>query len=115
MHGKPIFCSSQLEEKYRGSCVCMCIYWSGKACDSVTRVRLNGETEYFTIRVGVHKGSALSLYLFFIIIDKISKNIQDEALLCMLFSDYVVLVGDWISFRKWMYTRWRKALQLFYY
>lgn len=38
------------------------------------RVRtLYGETEYFTVRIGVHQGSALGLYLFSLVMDEITK------------------------------------------
>lgn len=41
-----------------------------------------GETEDFRVRVGVHQGSALSPYLFSVVIDEVTKEIQEEITLC---------------------------------
>lgn len=54
---------------------------------------VSGETEDFTGDVGVHPGLALSPYLFSLVIDKPTKKIQDEAFLCMIFAEDMVL-GD---------------------
>jgi len=44
-----------------------------------TSVRsLAGDTEYFSIEIRLHQGSALNLFLFTIIIDKLTREIQDE-------------------------------------
>ena len=42
----------------------------------VTSVRTNdGNTDYFLIKIGLHQGSALSLYLFALVIDEVARNI----------------------------------------
>ena len=50
-----------------------------------------GETEKFPVKVGLHQGSALSPYLFNLIMDVISAEERDEAPLSMLFADDIVL------------------------
>ena len=39
-------------------------------------VTQKGETEYFPIEVGLHQGSALSPFLFIIIMDVLTENIE---------------------------------------
>ena len=38
-----------------------------------------GETEKFPVKAGLHQGSALSSYLFNLIMDVISAEVRDEA------------------------------------
>jgi hypothetical protein len=59
----------------------------------VTSVRTNdGNTDYFPIKIGLHQESALSPYLFALVMDEVTRNIQGDIPWCMLFADNVVLV-----------------------
>ena len=61
----------------------------------VTNVRIcNGLTDEFSIIIGVHQGSTLSLFLFTIVIDEITKNIREKILWCMFFADDIVLIDE---------------------
>ena len=61
----------------------------------MTRVRtLAGETNDFPIRIGLHQGSTLSLYLFNLVLDASTASIQEDIPKCMLFADDIVLLGD---------------------
>ena len=59
---------------------------SVRACDSTTND--------FTIKIGLHQGSALSPYIFALVMDEITKDIQDDIPWCMLFADDVMLIDE---------------------
>ncbi|XP_013134649.1 PREDICTED: uncharacterized protein LOC106100367 [Papilio polytes] len=53
-----------------------------------------GDSDMFGVSVGLHQGSALSPYLFLLVMDALTLNIQEEAPWCMLYADDIVLVGE---------------------
>ena len=53
-----------------------------------------GITSDFRITIGLHQESALSPFFFVIIMDELTKTIQDKILRCMLFADDIVLVDE---------------------
>jgi len=60
-----------------------------------TRVRtLVGDTDDFPIDIRLHQGSAPSPFLFTIVMDELTRGIQDEILSCMLFTDDIVLIDE---------------------
>jgi hypothetical protein len=61
----------------------------------VTSVRISdGDTNGFPINIGLHRGSALSHYLFALVMDEVTRDIQGGTPWCMLFIDDVVLVDE---------------------
>ena len=61
----------------------------------VTSVRTSDvDTDDFPIKIGLHQGSALSPYLFALMMDEVTRDIQGDIPWCMLFADDVVLVDD---------------------
>ena len=63
--------------------------------DVVTSVRAcGGETSDFPINIGLHQGSALSPYIFALVINDVTKGIQGEIPWCILFADDVVLIDE---------------------
>ena len=59
--------------------------------DGATTVRSAAElTEEFKVGVGLHQGSALSPFLFAIIIDRLTEDIRKDAPWDMLFADAIV-------------------------
>ena len=61
----------------------------------MTSVRTSdGDTDDFPIRIGLHQGSTLSPYLFVLVIDKVTRDLQGDIPWCMLFVDDVVLVDE---------------------
>jgi hypothetical protein len=52
------------------------------------------DTNDFPINIGLHQGSALSPYLFALVMDEVTRDIQGGIAWCMLFADDVVLVDE---------------------
>jgi len=78
----------------------------------VTSIRSpSGETSQFPITVGLHQGSALSPYLFALIMDDLTGHIQDEVPWCMLFADDIVLIDETKRGINSKLERWREALE----
>ena len=54
-----------------------------------------GDTTDFPINIGLHQeGSALSPYLFALVMDEVTRDIQGDIPWSMLFTDDVVLVNE---------------------
>jgi hypothetical protein len=61
----------------------------------VTSIRTSdGDTNDFLINIELHQGSALSPYLFALVMDEVTRDIQGGIPWCMLFADDVVLVDE---------------------
>jgi hypothetical protein len=61
----------------------------------VTSVRTSdGDTNDFPINIGLHQGSALRHYLFALVMDEVTRDMQGGITWCMLFADDVVLVDE---------------------
>ncbi|XP_066367886.1 uncharacterized protein [Miscanthus floridulus] len=78
----------------------------------VTRVRTSdGDTDDFPIRIGLHQGSALSPYLFALVMDEVTRDIQGDIPWCMLFADDVVLVDESRTGVNQKLELWRETLE----
>ncbi|GKC34957.1 retrovirus-related pol polyprotein LINE-1 [Tanacetum coccineum] len=69
-----------------------------------------GNTEFFPVEVGLHQRSTISPYLFTLILDEISRGIQNIPW-CMIFADDIVLIAksaEWLNNRL---ESWRKTLE----
>ena len=73
-----------------------------------TPVGISGE---FPITIGLHQGSSLSPYLFTLIIDEITKNLQTNIHECMLFADDIVLIDETREGVNAKLESWRHALE----
>ena len=75
-----------------------------------TKVRtVAGESSKFNVEVGLHQGSALSPYLFLILMDVLTERVRKEAPVSMLFADDIVLCGDKDMDMTEYLESWRKA------
>jgi hypothetical protein len=80
--------------------------------DVVTFVRTcDGDTSDFLIKIGPHQGSALSPYLFALVMDEVTRDIQGDIPWCMLFADVVVLVDDSRAGVNRKLELWRHTLE----
>lgn len=50
------------------------------------------DAKHFPMKIGLHKGSTLSLFLFALVMDELMWCIQDEVILRVLFVDDIVLI-----------------------
>ena len=53
-----------------------------------------GTTESFKVKVGLHQGSALSLFLFAVIMDRLTDEVRREPPWMMLFADDIVICKE---------------------
>jgi hypothetical protein len=82
--------------------------------DARTQVRTEaGTTDQFSVVVGLHQGSALSPYLFLLVMDALTSDIQKRAPWCILFADDIVLVGKDEHEVQSRLEEWRKKLSLY--
>jgi hypothetical protein len=70
-HKVPTMCITLMKDMYK---------------DVVTCVRTcGGDTSDFPMKIGLHQGSALSPYLFALVMDEVTRDIQGSIPWCMLF------------------------------
>ena len=70
-----------------------------------------GLTEEFKVGVGLHQGSALSPFLFAIIMDKLTEDIRKDAPWDMLFADDIALSRQNCRELENDLEMWRNALE----
>ena len=70
-----------------------------------------GLTEEFEVGVGLHQGSALSPFLFAIMMDKLTEEIQTESSWDMTFADDIVLCGEDRRQLQEVLEVWRNVLE----
>ncbi|WMV56372.1 hypothetical protein MTR67_049757 [Solanum verrucosum] len=60
-----------------------------------TQVRtVRGDSEHFPVEMGLHQGSVLSPFLFALVMDELTRSIQEKVPWCMLFADDIVLIDE---------------------
>ena len=77
-----------------------------------TKVRtVIGDTDNFSIDIGLHQGSALSSFLFTIVMDEFTKAIQDEIPRYMIFTNDILLIDESREGVNTKLERWRDTLE----
>ncbi|KAK3535463.1 hypothetical protein QTP70_016885, partial [Hemibagrus guttatus] len=70
-----------------------------------------GQTEEFKVEVGLHQGSALSPFLFAIVIDQLSEEVRQESPWTMMFADDIVICSESREQVQESLEKWRFALE----
>ncbi|KAK3526577.1 hypothetical protein QTP70_030714, partial [Hemibagrus guttatus] len=70
-----------------------------------------GQTEEFNVEVGLHQGSALSPFLFAIVMDQFSEEVRQESPWTMMFADDIVICSESREQVEENLERWRFALE----
>ncbi|KAK3568074.1 hypothetical protein QTP86_029710 [Hemibagrus guttatus] len=70
-----------------------------------------GQTEEFNVEVGLHQGSALSPFLFAIVMGQLSEEVRQESPWTMMFADGIVICSESREQVEENLERWRFALE----
>ena len=87
-----------------------------KGSETVVRCAV-GTTESFKVKVGLHQGSALSPFLFAMIIDRLMDEVRREPPWTMLFADDIVICEETREeveqrSENWKYTLERRGMKV---
>ncbi|KAK3526662.1 hypothetical protein QTP70_030874 [Hemibagrus guttatus] len=70
-----------------------------------------GQTEEFKVEVGLHQRSALSPFLFAMVMDQLSEEVRQESPWTMMFADDIVICSESREQVEESLERWRFALE----
>ncbi|KAL3363598.1 hypothetical protein AABB24_012720 [Solanum stoloniferum] len=77
-----------------------------------TRVRtVGGDSEHFPVEMGLHQGSVLSPFLFAVVMDELTRSIQEKVPWCMLFADDIELIDETRDRVNARLEVWRQTLE----
>ena len=62
------------------------------------------------MKLAVHQGSVLNLFLFTVVIDGITKDVREGGIKELLYVDHLVLLGYSWEKVEMRYARWKKAM-----
>ena len=63
------------------------------------------------MKISVYQGSALSPFLFNMLIDVLTENVSNGSLMDLLYADGLVLCGESLNEVTDKYVRWKNAVE----
>ncbi|KAK2899617.1 hypothetical protein Q8A73_012746 [Channa argus] len=81
-----------------------------ESCKTVVRCAV-GVTEEFKVEVGLHQRSALSPFLFALVMDRLTDEVRQESPWTMMFADDIVICSESREQVEENLERWRSALE----
>ena len=81
-----------------------------RGCRTVVRSAA-GESNSVGVEVGLHQGSALSPYLFLLLMDVLTEDVRKDVPGSMMFADDIVLCGDDETDMTEYLETWMRALE----
>ena len=81
-----------------------------ESCKTVVRCAV-GVTEEFKVEVGLHQGSALSPFLFAMVMDRLTDEVRQESPWTMMFADDIVICSESREQVEEKLERWRYVLE----
>jgi hypothetical protein len=80
--------------------------------EATTEVRTSeGVTEKFTVKFGLHQGSALSPYLFVLIMDVLGQDKIQPSPWNLIFADDILLIDNTREGVEEQLERWRRVME----
>ena len=78
----------------------------------MTRVRVDSELlEEFVVKMGIHQGSVLSLFVFALVVDIVTEFAGEGALSELLYADDLVLMSETIAGLRNKFLKWKEAFE----
>ena len=86
----------------------LCLFYKG--CK--TTISVHGKlSSSYSVKVGVHQGSALSRLLLIIVVDVLTEDVRDGWLMKLWYADGLVLCGESLNEVINKYGRWKNAVE----
>ena len=80
--------------------------------DCKAAVSVDGKlSSSFSVKAGIHQGSALSPLLFIMVMDVLTEDMRDGSLMELLYADDLVLCGKSLNEVMDKYERWENAVE----
>ena len=77
-----------------------------------TAISVDGElSSSFSVKVGVHQGSALSPLIFIMVMVTLTEDMRDGSLMELWYVDNLVLCGESLNEVMDKYERWKNAVE----
>ena len=70
-----------------------------------------GKTDSFEVKIGLHQGSALSPFLFAVVMDVLSEDVREGMLWDILFADDLVITAKTLEELQERYEAWQECLE----